>query len=251
IGDSFDEIVRHVEFRHDRADSALHRGPEGVVDVHEHGALWRRAGGLEYFLLVCEGIAQDHARCWKVAKYELVALLGDLRRRSNIDDVGNTLLLGDLRDRRALAGIEGANQDLRTLADQFLGPRAGDIDVGFGIAIHDLEGRHAEILEDTGCNIDAALAVLADAGLETRAREQHADFQGSALRAHNVKRGRAGEGDGAERRCDSASRKVFVIIVRFAGHADALLPGCNGYWRMMPDFRSIQQARTAASLCRK
>ena len=63
------------------------------------------------------------------------------------------------------AGIEGADQELRALADQLLGARARDIDVGFGVGVHDLQRRQAEVLEDARRDIDAALAVLADAGL--------------------------------------------------------------------------------------
>ena len=53
----------------------------------------------------------------------------------------NALLLGDLRDRGGLAGIEGADQKLRAVADQLLGAGAGDVDVGLGVAVHDLECR--------------------------------------------------------------------------------------------------------------
>ena len=84
----------------------------------------------EDLLLVDEGVAQDHAGGREVAEHELVALLGDRRGGGDVDDEGDALLLGDLGDGRALAGVEGADQQLRALADQLLGARAGDLDVG-------------------------------------------------------------------------------------------------------------------------
>jgi len=41
---------------------------------------------------------------------------------SKADDEGNAFLLRDLGDRAALAGIEGAHQELRAVGDQLLGP---------------------------------------------------------------------------------------------------------------------------------
>ncbi len=78
----------------------------------------------KHFLLIDEGVAQDHARGGKIAEHEFVALLGDRRRGGDIDDERHALLLGDLRDRQRLAGIEGADQELRAVADQLLGARA-------------------------------------------------------------------------------------------------------------------------------
>ena len=130
-----------------RADAAFHRGAEGVVDVHEHGRLRRRADRGEDLLLIDEGVAQDHRRGREIAEHELVALLGDRRGGGDVDDEGDALLLGDLGDGGALAGIEGADQQLRALADQLFGARAGDLDVGFGVGIHDLQRRQAEVLE--------------------------------------------------------------------------------------------------------
>ena len=193
VGDGLGDLVGHVELRHDAVDALLHRGAEGVVDVHEHHRLRRRAGGLEDLLLVGEGVAEDHRRGREVAEHELVALLGDRRGGGDVDDEGDALLLGHLGDRRGLAGVEGADQQLRALADQPLGARARDLDVGFGVAVHDGEVRQAQVLEDAGGDLDAALAVLADAGLHARARQQHADLQGRALRAADAERRGAGE----------------------------------------------------------
>ena len=86
--------------------------------------------GLEDLLLIGEGIAQDHRRGGEVAEHELVALLGDRRGGRDVDDERDALLLGHLGNRRALAGVEGADEQLRALADQPLGARAGDLDVG-------------------------------------------------------------------------------------------------------------------------
>ena len=97
--------------------------------------------GLEDLLLVGEGVAEDHRRGREIAEHELVALLGDRRRGRDVDDERNALLLGDLRDRGGLAGIEGADQELRAVVDQLLGARARDLDVGLGVGVHDLRGR--------------------------------------------------------------------------------------------------------------
>ena len=56
----------------------------------------------------------------------------------------NALLLGDLRDRGGLAGIEGADQELRAVVDQLLGARARDLDIGLGVGVHDRELGQAE-----------------------------------------------------------------------------------------------------------
>ena len=105
-----------------------------------------------------------------------------------------------------LAGIEGADQELRAVVDQFLGARARDLDVGLGVGIHDRELGQAEVLEDRRRDLDAALAVLADAGLRARARQQHADLQRRALRARPMLNGAvpassAGGADAGGERC--------------------------------------------------
>ena len=52
----------------------------------------------------------------KFRENELVPLLGNGGRRGYIDDERNTLLFRDLGNRGRMAGIEGANQELRTFA---------------------------------------------------------------------------------------------------------------------------------------
>ena len=203
VGDLLGDRVRHVEFRHDRADALGHGGAVGVVDVHEHDRLRRRTGGGEHLLLVREGIAQDHRRGREIPEHELVTLLGDRRRRGDIDDQRNAFLLGDLGDRRRLAGIEGADQELRAVADHLFSARAGGIDIRFGVDVHDRELGQAERLEDRRRNIDAELTSLADAGLQAGTRQQHADLQRAALGAHDIERRDAGNkcggaGAGAE-----------------------------------------------------
>src|SRR5262245_9572726 len=136
---------------------------------------------------------KNHARRREVAKHKLVALLGDLRGGRNIDDVRNALLFRDLGDRSALARIESANQDLRPIADHFLGARARNVDIGLSVAVHYLQRRHAKILEDTWCDVDAALAVLADTRLKARTWQQDTDFQGGVLGAYNIEGGDSGD----------------------------------------------------------
>ncbi len=157
--------------------------------MHEHDRRRRLAGGLEDFLLVLERVAEDHRRGREVAEHEFIALLRDRRGSRDIDDEGNALLLGDLRDRGALAAIERAHQQLRAVGDQLLGARAGHLDIGLGVGVHELKLAEPDVLEDRIGQLDAAETVLADAGLRARARQQHADFQRAALRAHDRRRG--------------------------------------------------------------
>src|SRR5262249_28092877 len=91
VGDLLDDFVRHVETGHHRADALLHRGAEGVVDVHEYHRFRRHPGRVEQFLLIGEGVAENHRRGGKISKDEFVALLGDRGRRGDVDDEGNAL----------------------------------------------------------------------------------------------------------------------------------------------------------------
>src|SRR5581483_2330623 len=61
-----------------------------------------------------------------------------------------------------------------------------------------------QVLEDAGGDLHPALAVLADAGLHARARQQHADFEGRPLRAADMERSGAGE----EARCADPGGKA-------------------------------------------
>ena len=112
--------------------------------------------------------AEDHARGREIAEHELVALLGDGGRRRYVDDERNAFLLGHLGNRRALAGVEGTDQELRAVIDQFFRSRAGHLDVGLGVRIHDGEFRKTAALEDRRCNLHSAIAILADTGLGAR-----------------------------------------------------------------------------------
>src|SRR5260370_20019064 len=111
--------------------------------MHENNGLGRTADDPEKLELMFEGVAKDHWRSEKIAKYELVTLLGNVGRCRNIDNERDALLLGDLRNRGGLTGIERADQKLRTIIDEFLGALARDVHIGFGIGIHHRELRQA------------------------------------------------------------------------------------------------------------
>src|SRR5262249_53187301 len=64
---------------------------------------------------------------------------------------------------------------------------------GLGVGVHDRELGQAELLEDRGRKLDPALAILPDAGLRSRARQQNADLQRATLRAREVERRARGE----------------------------------------------------------
>src|SRR5262245_11761345 len=154
--------------------------------MHEYHRLRCLAGSLEYFLLIGHGIGTDHRRGREIAEHELVALLGDRRSGGDVDDERDSLLLGDLRDRRSLPGIEGSDQQLRALVDQLLGPRPRDLHVGLGGGLHDRELWQAEGLENAGRNLHTTVAVLPDAGLSARERQQNADLERGALCTREV-----------------------------------------------------------------
>jgi hypothetical protein len=146
VGHGLHDLIGHVGPAQRRIDSLLHRGAEGIVDVHEHRRLRGEAGRLKDLLLIDEGVAQDHGRSREIAEHELVALLRDRRSGGDVDDQGDAPLLGDLGDSRGLPGIEGSDQKLRALPDQPFGPRARDIRTGLGVAVHDLERRKPQLL---------------------------------------------------------------------------------------------------------
>jgi len=66
-------------------------------------------------------------------EHGLVALLGASRRSGDINDERNAFLLGDLGDRGGLAGIEGADQELCSFADQPFGAGARGVDVRLSV----------------------------------------------------------------------------------------------------------------------
>ena len=174
--------------------------------MHEHHRLRRRTCGVEDFLLIGERVIQNHRRGGEIAEHKLVALLGDRRGRGDVDDVRDALLFGDLRDGTALARVEGTDQKLRAVCDQFLGARARNVDIGLCVGVHDLQFGQPNVLKDRTGQLDAAEAILPDAGLIARARQQHADFERSALRAQDrggaeqPDRGRAGKQTAAGKR---------------------------------------------------
>src|SRR5262249_2537597 len=104
----------------------------------------------------------------EIAEHEFVALLGDLRRGGDVDDVGNAFLLRDLRDSRALAGVESAHENLRAITDQLLGSGPGNFHFGFRVPVHDRQRGQTELLENGGRDVRATLTVLADTGLHAR-----------------------------------------------------------------------------------
>ena len=104
----------------------------------------------------------------------------------------------------------------------------------------------AKLLEDAGRDVDAALAVLADAGLDARTRQQHADLQGGALRAQDRRRGDergCGGGAGGEAaardalECENGLRSMSLslslvrrsagLLLLFFGSAPTQCPACR------------------------
>ncbi len=126
-------------------------------------------------------------------------------------------LLGDLGDGGGLAGVERADEELRALGDQALGARARDVDVRLGIAVHDVEAGQAELGQHLGRDLDAAMAILADARLHARARQEHAHAQPLRLRTHDAERRECGsDARGSERPVELTALHVFLLEARYS-----------------------------------
>ncbi len=121
---------------------------------------------------ICDQLGGDR----EIAKDKLVTLFGDLRRRGDVDDERNAALLGDLSDGRGGAGIEGTDQAVRSFLYQSFGARARGIDVGFRVGVQQFDIDAQQLSNNSRREIRAFLAGLADQTLQSRLRQQHADF---------------------------------------------------------------------------
>ena len=143
-----------------RRDALRHRLPERVVDVHEHGRLRRGLRFGEDVLEQNQAVPADLGRGREVAEHELVALLGDLRRGGDVDDVRNAMLLRHLRDRGGMPRIERADEHVRALADEALGTATRGVDVGLGVGVHDLDLDAEPLPDELGGDVGSFLAGL-------------------------------------------------------------------------------------------
>ena len=133
---------------------------------------------LKISLCSAKRAGDQHRRRREVADDELVALLGDLRRRGDVHDQGHAVLLGDLGDGDGLARVEGADQDVGAGVDRLLGLGAGDVGLGLGVVVHHLEAhRHLHVGENVVGHVGAAPAGLADLRLQARGRQQQRDLE--------------------------------------------------------------------------
>src|SRR5258708_37654661 len=83
--------------------------------------------------------------------------------------------------------------------------------VGLGVGVHNRELGPAELLEDRGRELDPALAILPDACLRSRARQQNADLQRPTLGASEVeRRGRGKQAGGARAAGEAAAAAGWV-----------------------------------------
>ena len=116
----------------------------------------------------------------------------------------------------------GPAQHVAAIGDQPLGAGARGIDVGFEIDDDDLDRLGiADLLEQRRGDVGAALAGLADTGLDARQRKDHADLQRSALRAYDVERRGAGEQSGGACTSGEAAAgdaRTSGFRRRFTGH---------------------------------
>jgi hypothetical protein len=138
--------------------------------VHEHGGARHGIGRLEQVAEQRQAVLHDLGRGLEVAEHERVALLGELRRGGDVDDERHPALLGDLRDRGGLAGVEGADQYVRTLLNQPLSARARHIHVRLVVSAHDLDVHAKHFLDDARREIGALLTRPTDEALHARSR---------------------------------------------------------------------------------
>jgi hypothetical protein len=143
--------------------------------VHKNDRLRRATDDLEKFELISERAAKQHLRRGEIPEDEFVALLGNFRRSSDIDDERYAFLFRNLGNGSGLARIECTNEDLRAITDELLGALARNIDIGLGVGVDDCQFGQAQRFEDARCDIDATLTVLTDARFESGFRQQDTD----------------------------------------------------------------------------
>jgi hypothetical protein len=144
----------------------------------------------------------------EIAHQELEALLGDRRGGRDIDHERHLALLAHLRDRQRVAAVESADQDMRAVVDQALGLGARDVGVRFRVDMHEFHPV-AEFGEHARCRQSAAMAALACLGQQARARQKHADAQGSGLRRHERRGGHCGRARGSPGQYGTARNACF------------------------------------------
>ena len=104
----------------------------------------------------------------EVAERELVALLGDLRCGRDVDDERHTLRCSaTCAITEVRAGIERADQQLRAVVDQLLGPCPREVGVGFEVDVHQLDVGRRRLLDDLRA---VSAPLLARPGRAARAR---------------------------------------------------------------------------------
>ena len=142
IGDGVDYFEREeVQPWQDGPYTLGHSLPKGVVDVHEYGCPRHGVRGAEDVAYQGKSVAHQIDCGGKVAKSELVTLLGKLWCRGDVDDERHTLLLTHLGNGGGCARIESPDQHLGAIVDQLLGTRAGHVNVGLRIHVHEPDGR--------------------------------------------------------------------------------------------------------------
>jgi hypothetical protein len=155
-------------------------------NVHVHGGARHGVRRLEELADQVQAVPHDVDRRLEIAEYIFVALLGDLRRGRDVDHEGNPALLGDLRDRRGGARVEGADQHIGAFLDQALGARARRVDVRLEVGVHQLDVDAQHLLDHAGREVGALLARLADEAEVARARQDDADLELLRLRADDA-----------------------------------------------------------------
>ena len=139
VGDGFDELERQVGSREHLVHRLPLRGSEIVVGVQERRGLRLRLGGGEQIPDQSQAVAEQHAAVGEIADQEFVALLGELRRRADVDHERHLTLLADLGDRQRGGRVERADDAVRALVDRALGLRARHVRIALDVDVDELD----------------------------------------------------------------------------------------------------------------
>jgi hypothetical protein len=204
-------------------------GAEEIVRVHQHDPLRAHAGFLEDLVEVLHRphpeerarreIAIDVLRLLRALLHRLRHVRGDRIGGGDVDEERYATLLRHRHDRRRVAGVERAHQDLCPGVDEPLGLGAGDLGLGLGVAEHQLELRALHRLDTAGRVhvIDGDLRREAAGLARLRERTGHAvdrrDLDRLRLRAQRQRHGgHGGAGDGGlEKRATARMRHATTL----------------------------------------
>ncbi len=127
VGNRFHQTERQARIGHEAVHGLPLGSAEGIVGVEEHSRLRVRLCRLDEGLDAVQSVDNQLATGRKIAHQELIALLGDRRRRRNVDDERHLPLLAHLGDRQRGSGFESADNAMHAVIDHALALITGHI----------------------------------------------------------------------------------------------------------------------------